>query len=351
MSGPLTIRILGAGVAGLTTATLLARDGHRVHLYDEAFALPSLGTSLGLFGPAHRVLDSVGVLERIREVSSAPRSGVVRGARGQVIARIPAGGALLVARTDLVRHLMQALPGSVHRHRLRVTDVRPLRAEADLLIGADGVHSLVRRSGWGHRAGVVPAGRTVLRGTAPIPPPEISETWDPRFLFGITPLADGGTNWFAAVPEHRSPSVDAALDHLRGIAQGRSPAIDAVLAAAAPGHTVVHGITTVRGLLPVRESVVLIGDAAHAMAPNLGHGANTALVDAEVLAACLRRSSTVRSALVAYAARRNLPDQAWRIGSTAMLELGTARRGAALRDRALASALGRRAQQDDPAGS
>lgn len=340
MSGSSTIRILGAGVAGLAAASLLARGGHRVHLYDEAFALPSVGTSLGLFGPAQEVLRRLGILEQAREISARPRSGVVRGARGQVIARIPAGGAFLVARTELVGLLLEALPSTVRRHHERIEDIRPLRADADVLVGADGLHSLVRRSGWGDRARVRNCGRTVLRGTATIPPPEISETWNPRFLFGITPLADGGTNWFAAVPEHRSARITEAIEHLRGIAGGHSSAIDAVLAAAEPACTVVHGIATVPGVVPVRENVVLIGDAAHAMAPNLGHGANTALVDARVLADRLRTARTVPGALASYAVARHLPDQAWRIGSTAVLGLGTARRGAGLRDRAISLLVG-----------
>lgn len=102
----------------------------------------------------------------------------------------------------------------------------------------------------------------------------------------------------------------------------------------------VHGIATVPGVVPVRENVVLIGDAAHAMAPNLGHGANTALVDARVLADRLRTARTVPGALASYAVARHLPDQAWRIGSTAVLGLGTARRGAGLRDRAISLLVG-----------
>jgi len=270
-----------------------------------------------------------------------------------VLAEVPAGGALLLPRSALVRLLQEALPAEVRTVRRRIEDVRPLRTRADLLIGADGIHSLVRRSGWPGR----PArshGMTVLRGTAEGTPPEISETWGGGWLFGITPLAGEGTNWFACLPEHRAPSTRASLEHLRSVVGGRRAAIDEVLAAAAPERTLVHGIRTVPALVPVQDRAVLLGDAAHAMAPNLGHGANTALADAAALADVLaqdRPEGTGRgrdglgepgrdltAALRAYALRRTLPGQAWQIGSGMMLRLAMMDGAAALRDRLLGGA-------------
>lgn len=333
MHRPLTVRILGAGVSGLSSAIALAGDGHEVELIDEHFAIPTVGTALGLFGPAQRVLERLGVLEEVRARSTAPRSGRLIGADGRHLATIPAGGGILVARSELVQILTAALPETVHRSRRRVEDVRPLRQGADLLVGADGVHSLVRRSGWPgsearrHRV-------TVLRGTTDDPPPEISETWGGGWLFGITPLARG-TNWFACVPEHRTGSREEDLAHLRAVVGDRREPIDAVLAAARPASTLVHGIHTAPPVLPVKDDVVLLGDAAHAMAPNLGHGANTALQDADALPAAIRSTSSIDAALRAYAARRTVPGQAWRLGSDAMLHLAMMSSRASLRDGAV----------------
>lgn len=203
--------------------------------------------------------------------------------------------------------------------------MRPLRRSCDVLIGADGVHSLVRRSGCGAAARARTHGRTVLRGTAPIAPPDVSETWGGGWLFSITPMRDGTTNWFACIPEHRSASTADALAHLQHVVGGNREEIDRVLAAARPEETLVHGIATAPLVWPVRDSAVLVGDAAHAMAPNLGHGANTALIDAATLARCLRGASSadVRRRLAGYAVRRHVPDQAWRIGSDLMLRAGT----------------------------
>lgn len=358
MPAPLTIRILGAGVAGLAAAIALSNDGHQVELIDEHFMIPRVGTSIALFGSAQSVLDRIGVLDMVREVSATPRVGTLRSADGRILAAVPAGRAVLVARSDLVRILQNAIPRTVRLSTRTIGDVRPLREGTDLLIGADGVHSLVRRSGWPGSPRARSHGMTVLRGTVDIAPPEISETWGRGWLFGITPLAGstsdgaqsstgdctthGGTNWFACLPEHRTDSIAADLSHLRSTFGGRRAPIDAVLDAARPERTLVHGIHTIPFVHPVRENVALIGDAAHAMAPNLGHGANTALEDVGALAAVLRArnggagpSRSVGRALRAYALRRTVPDQVWRLASGAMLRVAMTQEHASLRDRLL----------------
>ena len=346
MSAPLSVRILGAGVAGLTAAVALAHQDHDVELIDESFRIPPIGTALGLFPPAQRALAEIGVLAQVRERAAMPRSGRLLTADGRVLATVPAGGGLLISRSDLMEILQDALPASVRPRRERVTDVRPLRAGADLLIGADGAHSLVCRSGW-PGADARSHGITVLRGTAELAPPEVSETWGHGWLFGITPLPGDRTNWFACVPEHRTSSRAADLEHLHSVVGGHRPAIDLVLDAATPGTTLVHGIHTAPPVLPVRDRVVLIGDAAHAMAPNLGHGANTALADAHALAASLRGVApreeqdevvgAVRWAVRRYALRRTAPGQAWRLGSATMLRLAMMEENSGLRDRLLSA--------------
>lgn len=334
----LGIRVLGAGVAGTAAAALLAAAGHEVELIDEDFAQPALGTSLALFPPAQRVLARIGVLEDVRAGATAPREGRLVGRDDRVLATLPSADALLVPRPHLLACLRGALPPGVHRRRARVQDVRPLRRGADVLVGADGLHSLTRLSGWGEDARARGHGMTILRGTSPQAPPEISETWGGGWLFGITPLTGGGTNWFACVPEHRAADRAGDLAHLRAVVGGVRAPIDAALEAASPARTTVHGLFTVPPVLPVREDVVLIGDAAHAMAPNLGHGANTALSDAAALATALDGAQRVRPALARYAAHRHAVDQGWRIGSGIMLRAAMADDLSGARDAVLGAA-------------
>ena len=350
MQSVLSVRILGAGVSGLACAIQLAHAGHHVELIDEHFTVPAVGTALVLFSSAQRVLRRLGVWEEVRSVTAAPEAGTLRAADGRALLSTPAGDAVLVSHSDLVRILLTSLPPAVHLVHRRIEDVRPLRRGADLLVGADGVHSLVRRSGWPGQQSARSHGMTVLRGITDLAPPEISETWGRGWLFGITPLPGNRTNWFACVREHRTGSRADDLAHLRKVVGGHRGEIDAVLSAATEQRTLVHGIHTAPALVPVRENVVLLGDAAHAMAPNLGHGANTALQDADALGASLelaldaRTGATgvqdssarqVRRGLQLYSLRRALPGQGWRVASSLMMRVAMAQEHAALRDRVL----------------
>src|SRR5690625_7766959 len=121
------IRILGAGVSGLTAALALARAGRPVELIDESFAIPPVGTALGLFPPAQRVLEQVGVLVPVRRRAATPREGHLLGAAGQVLATVPAGGGLLVRRSELVSSLLVGLHASPRHRRQRVTGERTSR--------------------------------------------------------------------------------------------------------------------------------------------------------------------------------------------------------------------------------
>ena len=150
------------------------------------------------------------------------------------------------------------------------------------------------------------------------------------------------------VEDHHGSRLDLRdqdLAHLRRVVGGRRAPIDAVLEAATAQRTLVHGIHTAPAVWPVRQNTVLLGDAAHAMAPNLGHGANTALQDAQALALAVReeqgRDADPSRALRRYAVRRALPGQGWRLGSTAMLRLAMMTSGSRWRDRALGASIGR----------
>ena len=164
------------------------------------------------------------------------------------------------------------------------------RLVADVVVGADGVHSTVRKHGaFGARSktrrsiyvrGTVDDGDTGSEA-------EAAEYWTPLGLFGVSPLGDGTTYFYAdaTAADVTAAIVDLDLERFRSVWTGVLPACRGVLdRIAGDGSLLVNAVQRVDCDTFVDGRLVLLGDAAHAMEPTLGQGANSAFVDAAVLA-------------------------------------------------------------------
>jgi 2-polyprenyl-6-methoxyphenol hydroxylase-like FAD-dependent oxidoreductase len=151
------------------------------------------------------------------------------------------------------------------------------------------------------------AGYTSWRGVTPVPVDVAGvagETWGPGHRFGILPLRDGRVYWFAVANLPPDAQLDGHAEVLRRFGGWHLP-IPALLAATAPETVLSLDIYDLTLPLPafVVGRVALLGDAAHAMTPDVGQGAGQAIEDAVVLAAALTRGS-MSEALVRYDAER-----------------------------------------------
>ncbi|MGN6561675.1 MAG: FAD-dependent monooxygenase, partial [Thermomicrobiales bacterium] len=176
-----------------------------------------------------------------------------------------------------------------------------------VLIGADGLRSVVRTHLWG-AAPPRYAGYTAWRGVTQASAPAIAgEWWGCGVRFGAVPLNEGRVYWFASVtaPEGGAdPPGERKRTLLRRFDGWDVPVL--TLIAATGEAAILRNDIYDRAPLPRwgRGRVTLLGDAAHPMTPNLGQGAGQALEDAVVLGACLGASSDPASALRAYEERR-----------------------------------------------
>ncbi|MFY0573923.1 FAD-dependent monooxygenase [Cystobacter fuscus] len=203
-------------------------------------------------------------------------------------------------------------------------------ATGDLLVGADGLHSVVRQELWGDATRY--SGYTSWRGMTTLPPQahptSASESWGPGARFGIVPVGHGEVYWYATrnAPAGVRDEPGRAREALRQCFGGWHAPIAAILDATSEENIF---RTDIHDRVPlVRWSqgrVTLLGDAAHPMTPNMGQGGCQAVEDAVVLARCLAREPEPTLALAGYE-RRRLPranqfvSRSFQLGRLAQLE-------------------------------
>ena len=182
------------------------------------------------------------------------------------------------------------------------------RFDADILVGADGLRSTIRRhvldDGEPIYSGYT-SWRGVTRSGAGPGLTRMTESWGAGERFGMVAIGHGEIYWFAVADAPQGASDrDAHAELLRRFAGWHEP-VRAVLEATDPDRII---RTDISDRNPVTRwhsgRVVLLGDAAHPMTPNLGQGACQAIEDAAVLAVELSQATDVPQALVNYERRR-----------------------------------------------
>jgi 2-polyprenyl-6-methoxyphenol hydroxylase-like FAD-dependent oxidoreductase len=308
--------IVGAGIAGLALATGLRSIGFDVDVFEQAPELKPVGAGIALTTNGLRALQSIGlddaviargheilrisVLDQCAEVLETTDHKSLSARFGHV-------SAIAVHRSALHEALLSNLPRSVVHTGKRCTGAREdadqvkvlfdggEEVRTDLLFACDGIHSAIRGSlypKWRERF----AKYTCWRGIAPIQPESmaqghITESWGRGQRFGIVPLGDGHVYWFACLSADapRDPRLASVkLQELRALFSDFHSPVREILNATADDHVICNDIFDVYPEHPyTRNRVVLLGDAAHAVTPDLGQGACQALEDAAVLSGLL----------------------------------------------------------------
>ncbi len=295
--------IAGGGIGGLACALALTRHGWDVEVLERAPAFAEVGAGLSLWPNGLRALDALGVGEQVRERALLSGEAGIRDSSGRWLSRTDTaalerrfGPVAMIHRADLLEVLRAAVPEDSLRHDVTVRHVSPGgtvahsagESRADLIVGADGIRSAVRASVWPDAPAPRYAGYTAWRMvTPPVQVDGISESWGAGARFGYAPLPDGRVYCFA-VANAREGDPGQGLAGLRRRFSGWHRPIPALLDAAAQDallHDDLYELPPLRAY--TAGKVVLAGDAAHAMTPNLGQGACQALEDAVVLATCL----------------------------------------------------------------
>jgi salicylate hydroxylase len=312
------VAIIGGGIGGLTAANALSRAGIEVAVYEAAAELKEIGAGVALHPNAMKVLRAIGVEDGVRKVAGRAPCRVMRNWKtGRVISKTTQQqqaasfgirGAT-VHRADLLDVLAGALPPGLVTLGQRCTDVRPDgevavarfadggEVEADVIVGADGIHSAVRASLFGpdtprftgkicYRA-VVPAG--AVRGARPAT--ESSQWLGPHGTIVLYPLR--GEELINVVCHyddedyrHESWIAECGREEVLERYRGWHESLIRLFGAA---DTWYKWALYDRDPIPrwTRGRVTVLGDAAHPMLPYLGQGACQAIEDGAVLATAL----------------------------------------------------------------
>ncbi len=330
------VAIVGGGIGGLCAAASLGRAGFEINVYEQAEELREVGAGITVWANAVGVLRKLGLAEELIRRGSKIRHAVIRTAAGRKLSesrpedleRLTGEPTVAIHRAELHELLLSSLPKGTVRLGAKCSQIEQeadavtvrfsdgTTATADLLVGADGINSAVRRqlfpdaklryAGYVSWRGIVTAAREIAEG-------ETSESLGCGSRFGIVPIGQGRVYWYATAntpaglaqtPEERKKFL------LRRFAGWHRPV--AQLIEATPDEAVL--LNDIYDIKPMRSwhsgSVVLLGDAAHPTTPNMGQGACMAMESALMLARCLASATDLETALSLYE-RERMPRTAW----------------------------------------
>lgn len=300
------VAIIGGGIAGLTFARCLSSDDYEIHIFEKKREFGEIGAAISVFPNALCVMEKIGLLEALLETSGQFKSMYLKTDKGTVLSKTTPKSdypIICIHRADLHSILLTDINAELHKDSgvKNLTSLDNGKVEVifqnenstvfDAVIGADGIHSVVRKH-------IINDGEPVFRGyniwrgvlKTNFDIGYASETYGKGQRVGIVPINDGVYGWWATCNEEfrQDDEPEGTKDKLKRLfgdwhdpipelIENTEEILKNSLIDRKPQKGWSKGNTT------------LIGDAAHPTTPNLGQGGCMAIEGAYLLAQCINK--------------------------------------------------------------
>lgn len=357
------VSIIGAGIGGLTLAIALQKKGVEVEIFEAASAFGKVGAGIVLAINAMQVYRRLGLDQQLQAKGNCLKKMAITNAQLKIMAgnemayfeekhslsnvaihRATLHEVLLSELSNVPLHLNKKLKQLEEgTDGIQLEFVDGSMHKADLVIGADGIHSGVRQS-------IFPeakerfAKQLCWRGVLPFKLEKgmeqtMRESWGGDCRFGIVPIEKDQVYWFACVSYQKNAKEEFKAIDLSQRFSNFNPIVAQIIKET-PKNKIIEAELSDLEILKTwhKGKVCLMGDAAHATTPNMGQGANQAIESAWVLADCLTRETDPKVAFEAYqkirqAKANEIVKTSWQIGKIAHIKnpIMVALRNAAIR--------------------
>jgi 2-polyprenyl-6-methoxyphenol hydroxylase-like FAD-dependent oxidoreductase len=342
--------IIGAGIGGLTTAIALKNKGFEVEIFEASKEFKKAGSGINLAINAMQVFKRLGIYNKISTLGSYTNSMLITDEKHNIITKVNLVNAELehktktyaIHRATLHNILLKELDGVKIHLSKKLKSLSQIKGEvnfafedgtsysSNILIGADGIHSVVRKSIINNTKLRI-AKQVCWRGIVKIDIPkkyqtELNELWGKGKRFGFVHINKNEVYWYALANYKSDYKKEFSNVNLGELFSTFSPLIKKIISKTEKSNILFNEIMDLKPISSWHhKNVCLIGDASHATTPNLGQGACQAIETAFVIAECLSTEKNIQSAFqklekVRKKNAEKIINTSWTVGKIAHLE-------------------------------